>query len=53
MSQTERHFKLKHLLDSGRCLTREFLLLELGVSPATLKRDLAFLRDRMEVHGQI
>ena len=47
MSQTERHFKLKHLLDSGRCLTRQFLLAELGVSPATLKRDLAFLRDRM------
>jgi predicted DNA-binding transcriptional regulator YafY len=47
VSQTERHYKIKHWLDSGRCLGREFLLAELGVSAATLKRDLAFLRDRM------
>lgn len=45
--QTERHYKLKHLLDAGRCLSKKHLLDELGTSPASLKRDLAFLRDRM------
>jgi len=47
MSQTERLYRLKSLLDSGRCLTRERLLADLGMSPATLKRDIAHLRDRM------
>ncbi len=47
MSQTERLYKLKHFLDAGRCLTKAFLLEELGISPATLKRDIAYLRDRM------
>ena len=41
--QTERHYKLKHLLDSGRCLSKQHLLDELGTSPASLKRDLTFL----------
>ena len=47
MSQTERHYKLKAWLDAGRCLTRQFLLAELGVPSSALKRDFAFLRDRM------
>jgi predicted DNA-binding transcriptional regulator YafY len=47
MSQTERLYKLKSWLDAGRCLSKARLLDELGVSPATLKRDLAHLRDRM------
>lgn len=47
MSQTERLYRLKNWLDAGRSLGRDFLLRELGVSPATLKRDLAHLRDRM------
>jgi len=47
MSQTERLYKLKSLLDAGLCLTRSRLLEELAISPATLKRDLAHLRDRM------
>ena len=47
MSQTERLYKLKNWFDSGRCVGREFLLNELGVSAATLKRDLMHLRDRM------
>ena len=47
MSQTERLYRLKSLLDSGRCLTRERLLADLGISPATLKRDIAHLRDRI------
>ena len=47
MSQYERLYRLKSLLDSGRCLTPALLRHELGVSPATLKRDIAHLRDRM------
>jgi len=47
MSQTERLYRLKNWLDAGRCLGKDFVLRELGVSPATLKRDLAHLRDRM------
>ena len=47
MSQAERLYRLKHLLGSGRPLTQQQLLRELGVSPATLKRDFAHLRDRM------
>jgi predicted DNA-binding transcriptional regulator YafY len=45
--QTDRLYKLKSWLDSGRCLTLEFLLRELETSPATLKRDIALLRDRL------
>lgn len=47
MSQAERLYRLKNLLDSGRCLPRARLLTDLGISPATLKRDIAHLRDRM------
>ena len=47
MSQTERLYKLKSLLDAGQCLSKARLLKDLGTSPATLKRDLAHLRDRM------
>ena len=47
MSQTERLYKLKSLLDAGQCLTKARLLEELATSPATLKRDIAHLRDRM------
>lgn len=47
MSQTERMYRLKSLLDSGRCLPRAALLAELAISQATLKRDIAHLRDRM------
>ena len=47
MPQTERLYRLKNYLDAGRCLTRETLLDEFGISPATLKRDIAHLRDRM------
>ena len=46
MTQRDRLYKLKGWLDSGRCVTRDFLLRELGVSPSTLKRDIAWLRDR-------
>ena len=45
MTQTDRLYKIQRWLESARCLTREFLLRELEVSPATLKRDIAKLRD--------
>ena len=47
MSQTERLYKLKSWLDASKCLSKATLLKDLGVSPATLKRDIAHLRDRM------
>ena len=47
MGQTERLYRIKSQLDAGRCLNKGVLLAELGISPATLKRDLAHLRDRM------
>jgi predicted DNA-binding transcriptional regulator YafY len=34
-------------LDAGRCLQKTAVLAEFGISPATLMRDLAHLRDRM------
>ena len=47
MSQTERLYKIKRLLDAGGCAVKATLLAQLGVSPATLKRDIAHLRDGM------
>lgn len=47
MSQTERLYRIKQLLDAGRCVGKAALLQQLSVSPATLKRDIAHLRDRM------
>ncbi len=47
MSQAERLYRLKHLLDSPQGAAKSRLLSELGVSTATLKRDLAHMRDRM------
>lgn len=46
MAQHDRLYKLRHWLDSGRCVTRDFLLRELEVSASTLKRDIARLRDQ-------
>jgi len=47
VSQSERMYRLKNWFDSGRCLSREWLLREMGVSRATLMRDIAYLRDRL------
>lgn len=47
MDRTERFYKIMALLERRRYTPREVLLDELGVSRATLKRDLAYLRDRM------
>jgi hypothetical protein len=42
----DRLYRLRHVLDGGRCVTRGFLLRALGVSPSTPKRDIAELRDQ-------
>ena len=47
MSQTERLYRIKRALDGGQCVVKAEWLAHLGVSPATLKRDIAHLRDRM------
>jgi predicted DNA-binding transcriptional regulator YafY len=47
MGQTERLYRIKSRLDAGRCLHKAALLAELGISPATFKRDLRHLRERM------
>ena len=47
MSQTDRIARIRRLLDERRSISRQTLLDQLEVSPATLKRDLAFLRDAM------
>lgn len=47
MSQTDRIVLIRRLLGEKRLVSRPSLLEALEVSPATLKRDLAFLRDNM------
>jgi predicted DNA-binding transcriptional regulator YafY len=49
MDRTERFYRIQRLLNQRRIVPREALLEDLGVSRATLKRDLAYLRDRMQV----
>lgn len=47
MNRTERIYRIELLLKSRGCVSFASLREELEVSPATLKRDLQFLRDRM------
>ena len=49
MSKTERIYRIRTLLANRRSISSQTLLDELEVSPATLKRDLEFLRSRMNV----
>ncbi|RKT63077.1 putative DNA-binding transcriptional regulator YafY [Azonexus fungiphilus] len=46
MSQTERFYKIDQLLQSNKIMSRQQLLDALQISWATLKRDLAFLKER-------
>jgi len=48
MDRTERFYKIEHLIRSRGCVSFADLLAELEVSPATLKRDLAYLRERLD-----
>ena len=47
MSRMERIYQIEQILIARRSATREQLLDALGVSRATLKRDLQYLRDRL------
>lgn len=47
MSKTDRVYKIEMLIRARGHLSFQTLLQELEVSPATLKRDLEFLRDRL------
>ena len=47
MERTERFYKIQHLLRSRRFVGTQEFVSELGVSRATFKRDLEYLRDRM------
>jgi len=47
MDRTERFYKIDQLLQERRVVPMEMLIDELGVSHATVKRDLEYLRDRL------
>lgn len=49
MSQTERIYRLRALLLGPRASSMPMLVSELGVSLATIKRDIAYLRDRLQM----
>jgi predicted DNA-binding transcriptional regulator YafY len=48
MDRTERFYKIEHLIRSRGCVSFAELIEALEVSPATLKRDLAYLRERLD-----
>lgn len=48
MDRTERFYKIEMLIRSRGCVSFADLMDELGVSRATLKRDLEYLRERMD-----
>ncbi|MCV2371124.1 helix-turn-helix transcriptional regulator [Roseateles oligotrophus] len=48
MDRTERFYKIELLIRSSECVSFATLLAALEVSPATLKRDLQYLRERMD-----
>jgi predicted DNA-binding transcriptional regulator YafY len=47
MTQTARVYKIERLIRNRGCVSFRAMLDELEVSPATLKRDLAYLKDRL------
>lgn len=47
MNRTERLYRIDQLIHQRKVITRSELLRELEISWATLKRDLAYLRDRL------
>ena len=48
MNKTERIYKIEMLIRTRECVSFATLLEALEVSPATLKRDLQYLRERMD-----
>jgi predicted DNA-binding transcriptional regulator YafY len=49
VDRTERFYKIQRLLNQRRSVPRDTFLKELEVSRATFKRDLEYLRDRMQM----
>jgi predicted DNA-binding transcriptional regulator YafY len=49
VERLERFFKIRNILGARAFVTRAELLAELEVSPATFKRDLEYMRDRMHL----
>lgn len=49
MDRTERFYKIQRLLNQRKAVPRDAFLEELEVSRATFKRDLEYLRDRMQM----
>jgi predicted DNA-binding transcriptional regulator YafY len=47
MDRIERFYKIDQLLSNRRAVPRDVFLEELGVSPATFKRDLEYMRERL------
>ena len=47
MNQIERYYKIDQLLNERRVVSFSAMMVELEISRATLKRDLAYLRDRL------
>ena len=47
MERTERFYKIQNLLRSRHFVSMQDFMSELGISRATFKRDLEYLRDRM------
>jgi len=47
MSNNERIYRIDQLLNDRKIVSFQYLLDRLEVSPATLKRDLAYMRDRL------
>lgn len=48
MDRSERFYRIETLIKTRGCVNFAALLAELEVSPATLKRDIQYLRDRMD-----
>jgi predicted DNA-binding transcriptional regulator YafY len=48
LDRTERFYKIERLIRQRGCVSFADLLLEVGVSRATLKRDLEYLRERLD-----
>jgi len=49
MDRTERFYKIQRLLNQRKSVSRDAFIEELEVSRATFKRDLEYLRDRMQM----
>ena len=47
MNRTERFHRIDQLLASGQAISKQTLLDDLEISWATLKRDIAYMRDRL------